>query len=116
MRKIIEYSLISLAAVLCVSQMFLPDRGVGFVNGMVVYLIGWWMVFFTVLPLKVRGQHETGDVVPGSEPGAPEDPRVKEKMWLTSVIMAGIWLIYFIGFEFELVSLDMFPSGAGFVE
>ncbi|XBQ15608.1 MAG: DUF1467 family protein [Oceanicaulis sp.] len=102
------------AFLLWVAQLFLPDAGVGFVTGIVVYLIVWWMVFFTVLPLRVTGQHETGEVVPGSEPGAPSDPRLKYKLALTSVIAAGLWLVYFVLFEFELVSLDMIPMGPSF--
>lgn len=105
-RRYWGHGLIALCAVLWIAQLFLPDQGVGFVTGIVVYLIVWWMVFFTVLPLKVRGQYEDGDVVPGSEPGAPTDPRIKEKMWLAASVTAVIWLVYFVGFEFGLVSLE----------
>ena len=100
-----------LAAALWIAQLFLPDQGVGFVTGVVVYLIVWWMVFFTVLPLQVRGQFEDGAVVPGSEPGAPSDPRLWYKFRLASVVAAGLWLIYFVLFEFGLVSLDAIPFG-----
>jgi predicted secreted protein len=106
LRRYWGHGLIALCAALWVLQLFLPDQGVGFVTGIVVYLIVWWMVFFTVLPLRVRGQHEDGDIVPGSEPGAPTDPRIAEKMWLAASVTAVLWLIYFVGFEFGLVSLD----------
>ena len=39
----------------------------------VSYLLIWWMTLFIVLPLGVRGQAEAGQVVEGSEPGAPVD-------------------------------------------
>lgn len=99
--------LICVCALLTLAQLFLPDQGVGFVTGIVVYLIVWWMVFFTVLPLRVTGQFEDGEIVPGSEPGAPVNPRIAAKMMLAGQITAVIWLVYFIGFEFGLVSLDM---------
>ena len=110
MRRYLEFGLLGFVILLWVAQLFLPERGVGFVTGIVVFLIVWWMVFFTVLPLRVTGQQEAGEIVPGSEPGAPTDPRIGWKMWLTTMITCGLWLVYFVGFEFELVSLDLFPS------
>ena len=106
LRRYWGHGLLALCAVLWIAQLFLPDEGVGFVTGIVVYLIVWWMVFFTVLPLRVTGQFEDGEIVPGSEPGAPVDPRIGRKMWLAASITAVIWRVYFIGFEFGLVSLD----------
>ena len=99
--------LVALAAVLWLAQAFLPDEGVGIVTGVVVYLIAWWMVFFTVLPLRVTSQREDGAVVPGSDPGAPTDPRIASKMWLAARITAGIWLVYFVAFEFGLVNTSL---------
>ena len=82
----------------------------------VIYLISWWMLFLGSLPLKVRGQFEDGDVVEGSEPGAPITPRIKEKMWLAAVLAAGVWLVLFCILEFGLISLDALPWGPQFVE
>ena len=37
-----------------------------------IYLILWWLTFFTVLPIGAQSTHEAGEaVVPGTEPGAP---------------------------------------------
>ncbi len=104
------FLLTGLVVVLWVAQLFLPDQGVGFVTGIVVFLLIWWMVFFTTLPLGVRSQQEEGDVVPGSEPGAPRDPRLKWKMALTTTISSALWLVYFVAFEFGFVSLELFPG------
>lgn len=112
MRSLINYGLIVLVLILWIAQLFLPDQGVGFVTGVVVFLIVWWMVFFTVLPLGVRSQQEEGDIVPGSEPGAPNDPRLKWKMALATTITSGLWLVYFIAFEFGFVTLDIFPGAS----
>ncbi|MFP4518212.1 MAG: DUF1467 family protein [Oceanicaulis sp.] len=103
-------ALVGLFLILWIAQLFLPDQGVGFVTGIVVYLIVWWMVFFCVLPLRVQSQQEAGEIEPGSEPGAPADPQLKYKFKLTSVIAAGFWLVYFVLWEFELVSLGPIPS------
>lgn len=56
---------------------------VGFV---VVFIICWWLSFFCVLPIGVQGQfEEDGDVVEGSEEGAPKEPMLKEKVLWASI-------------------------------
>ena len=51
---------------------------VGFV---VVFIITWWLSFFCVLPIGVQGQFENnGEVVEGSEEGAPKEPMLKKKI------------------------------------
>lgn len=107
----LSWALVSLVAILWIAQLFVPGDGVTFVTAIVVYLIVWWMVFFCVLPLRVESQQEAGDVEPGSEPGAPADPQLKYKVKLTSTIAAGLWLVYFVVFEFRLLTLEMIPFG-----
>jgi predicted secreted protein len=41
-----------------------------------------------VLPFGVRSQHENGDFVPGSDPGAPVAPRLLAKAIWTTLISA----------------------------
>jgi predicted secreted protein len=51
---------------------------VGFV---VVFIITWWLSFFCVLPIGVQGQFEdNGEVIEGSEEGAPKQPMLKKKV------------------------------------
>ena len=59
----------------------------------VVYLLIWWVTLFAVLPIGVRGQAEEGEVVRGSEPGAPVDSQMKRKIQLTTIIATILWLI-----------------------
>ena len=65
-------------------------------NGIVVFLIVWWLVFFMVLPIGVTSQDESGDVVAGTEPGAPTVPNLKKKAWWATVGTSVVWLIYFV--------------------
>lgn len=53
-----------------------------------VYLTIWFTLLFAVLPIGVRSQAENGDVVPGSEPGAPIAPRLLLKAALTTIVSA----------------------------
>lgn len=66
-----------------------------------VYFVMWWIVLFAVLPFGVRSQHEAGDVVPGSEPGAPVAPGLlKKALWTTLAsavlfaILVGLMMAY----------------------
>jgi predicted secreted protein len=54
-----------------------------------IYLIVWFVCLFVVLPFGVRNQVDAGEVVRGSEPGAPVAPKLWRRIALTSVL-AGI--------------------------
>jgi predicted secreted protein len=46
----------------------------------------WWVLLFAVLPFGVRSQHETAEIVPGTDPGAPVAPRLFAKaLWTTGI-------------------------------
>ena len=55
------------------------------VGGLVVFVISWWLSFFCVLPIGVQGQYEDGgEVIEGTEAGAPKEPMLKKKaLWAT---------------------------------
>lgn len=56
------------------------------VGAIVVFVISWWLSFFCVLPIGVRGQFEDdGDVVDGTDEGAPKEPMLKKKSALGDV-------------------------------
>lgn len=46
----------------------------------------WFVVLFAVLPFGIKSQHEMGDYVPGTDPGAPVAPRLLNKILWTTVI------------------------------
>ena len=61
-------------------------------GGLALYFVIWWILLFAVLPFGVRSQAEAGDVVRGSEPGAPSAPALREKaIWTT--LLAAIVLV-----------------------
>lgn len=61
-------------------------------SALAVYFIIWWTVLFAVLPFGIRSQQESGDVVEGTEPGAPVLPGLLKKAATTSVIAAVIFV------------------------
>jgi predicted secreted protein len=61
----------------------------GWVTGIVVYVLTWWITLFAVLPLWVTAA-EPDD--PGHAVGAPQRPRLLLKAAVTTVVSALIWL------------------------
>jgi predicted secreted protein len=58
-----------------------------------LFLTIWFVVLFAVLPFGVRSQHEAGDYVPGTDPGAPVEPWLLVKaLWTTllSLVIFGL--------------------------
>ena len=60
-----------------------------------IYVIVWWVCLFIVLPFGVRNQVDTGEIVPGTEPGAPVSPRWWRRVLYTTLLsipMTALWL------------------------
>lgn len=67
-------------------------------GGLAVYFVIWWTVLFAVLPFGIRSQVESGDVVKGSDPGAPVLPGLLKKALITTfiagIIFAFVWYLW----------------------
>jgi predicted secreted protein len=60
----------------------------------VLFLTIWFVVLFAVLPFGVRSQRESGDFVPGTDPGAPVEPRLFVKaLWTTLLTLVVFGLV-----------------------
>ena len=80
-----------------------------------IYFLIWWIVLFAVLPWGVRNQEESGEVAPGTDPGAPAIHRVWSKLaWTTlvaSVIFTILYAVYANGLiPYELLAKISAPS------
>lgn len=69
----------------------------GIVGSVISFLLIWWLVFFAVLPMRVKGIWEDeDDHVQGAEQGAP----VRAEMWFkfkrTTMIAFGLWVVVFV--------------------
>lgn len=57
-----------------------------------IYLLIWWVMLFTVLPLGIQRNEEDGK---GYDAGAPRVPNLKKKLILNTIlsgiILAAIW-------------------------
>ena len=59
-----------------------------------IYVMIWWVMIFTVLPMGVRRHGEAGT---GHDPGAPEKADLKKKIILNSIISAVIVAVIYSG-------------------
>ncbi len=67
----------------------------GWVTGVFVYIVVWWVVLFAVLPWGVR---TPDNPELGMASSAPIEPRILRKFIATSIVAFLVWLvIYAIG-------------------
>lgn len=71
-----------------------------------IYFLIWWITLFAVLPFGVRSQHEGGDMVPGSDPGAPILPRLLWKLLWTTIVSGVIFAILYVIYVYKLITFD----------
>lgn len=76
-------------------------RSMTWVQGVVAYVIIWWLVIFAVLPFGVRPSAK-GDI--GHAAGAPENPRLWLKAGVTTLVAAAIWLGFYVLVNSGLIS------------
>jgi predicted secreted protein len=78
-----------------------------------IYFIVWWVVLFAVLPWGVRSQAESGDIVPGTDPGAPAVPMLMAKLVWTTLIATGVFALCYAAYVYRLVGLDELATALG---
>jgi predicted secreted protein len=62
-------------------------------TALAIYFVLWWIVLFAVLPWGVRSQEESGDVMHGTDPGAPAIHKLWSKLAWTTVVSAVVFAI-----------------------
>jgi predicted secreted protein len=75
-------------------------------TALAIYFIIWWVTLFAVLPFGIRSQTESGDVVPGSDPGAPAVPNLKRKLLWTTAVSTFVFIVVDVIYVYRLVTLD----------
>ncbi len=67
-------------------------------GSLVVFIIIWWIVFFSLLPIGIKSNTEKfNDNLTGNDPGAPKNPNIGKKFVYTTVITSVIFVgIYFM--------------------
>jgi len=70
-------------------------------TGVLVYVMIWWVVLFTVLPWGIKVPEEPE---PGHATSAPDKPRLVRKFTITTVIATVLWGVVYTLIESGLIS------------
>ena len=74
-----------------------------FLKGVLIYVIIWWIVVFTILPIGIRKQDK---VEKGHAEGAPQNPQILKKFIITSLIAFVLWLLVFFIIKKQIFSFQ----------
>jgi predicted secreted protein len=78
-----------------------------------IFFLIWWVVLFAVLPWGVRSQHEMGEVVTGTDPGAPAIPNLWRKLLWTTLVSVVVFAGCYEAYVRHLVTLEGLSSLIG---
>ena len=74
------------------------------VTGLVIiYIIIWWIVFFTILPIDVN--REKPIKIDGEDPGSPENPKILKKFIYCTGITSIIFIMIYLLIKYEFLNL-----------
>ena len=69
----------------------------------IMYIIIWWIVFFTILPIDVNRQKSIK--IDGEDTGSPENPKMLKKFIYCTGITTVIFMIIYLLIKYEYLNL-----------
>ncbi len=77
-----------------------------------IYLLIWWVMLFTILPIGVERHEEDGK---GFDAGAPKFANLKKKLILNTVVSAVILAVIYVLVELDIIRWrEWFDTGAAY--
>ena len=78
----------------------------GITGSIIVFVLIWWMIFFSVLPVGIRSKKEKfKEGIDGIDPGAPNNPKIGKKFLITTIITSLIFSVIYYLVKFNLLNL-----------
>ncbi len=70
----------------------------GLTGSIIIYVMIWWIVFFSVLPFGIESNKEVfKESLEGSDAGAPKNPNIAKKFIITTIITSILFtMIYYL--------------------
>jgi len=79
---------------------------VGITGSVIVYVLIWWIIFFSILPVGIQSSKEKfKERVEGIDPGAPINPKIGKKFLITTIITSIIFIVIYYLVKFDLLNL-----------
>jgi len=75
-------------------------------GSIVIFVIIWWIVFFSLLPIDVNRNKKTQ--IEGEDPGSPENPKILKKFIYTTIISTMVFLIIYYLVQYNYLNLRNF--------
>ena len=69
----------------------------------IIYIIIWWIIFFTILPIDVDRQKDAK--IDGEDAGSPENPKMLKKFIYCTGITTVIFVIIYLLIKYEYLNL-----------
>ena len=81
----------------------------GITGSIIVYVMIWWIIFFSVLPIGIQSNKEVfKEKLGGSDPGASKNPKILKKFLITTLITSIIFAVIYYLVEVNLLNLREF--------
>ena len=78
----------------------------GITGSIIVYVMIWWIIFFSVLPVGIRSNKEVfQERIEGMDPGAPKNPNIAKKFFITTLITTIIFSVIYYLVDIEFLNL-----------
>ena len=68
----------------------------GITGSIIVYVLIWWIIFFSVLPIGIQSNKQTFNAkIEGIDPGAPKNPQIAKKFFITTIITSIVFIVIY---------------------
>jgi|TARA_B110000238_G_C15928262_1_gene353554 predicted secreted protein len=79
---------------------------VGITGSIIVYVLIWWIIFFSVLPVGIQSNNRKfKEKLKGIDSGAPKNPNISKKFLITTIITSIIFIVIYYLVKFDLLNL-----------
>tara|TARA_B100001093_G_C26419743_1_gene839269 strand:- start:163 stop:417 length:255 start_codon:yes stop_codon:yes gene_type:complete len=81
----------------------------GLTGSIIVYVLIWWVIFFSVLPFGIESNKEIfKDSIEGNDPGAPKNPKIAKKFLITTIITSILFIMIYYAVKLNFLNLRIF--------
>ena len=81
----------------------------GITGSIIVFVIIWWIIFFSVLPVGIQSNKEKfRERIEGIDPCAPKNPKIAKKFLITTIITTLIFVVVYYLVKIDLLNLREF--------
>ena len=78
----------------------------GITGSIIVYVLIWWIIFFSILPVGIQSNKEKfKENIEGMYPVAPNNPRITKKFFITTIITSIIFIVIYYLVRFNILNL-----------